>query len=371
MKDLYDIIGVSKNASNDEIKKAYRKLALKYHPDRNPGNSKAEEKFKNAAEAYAVLSDSQKRSRYDQFGHAGVGMGDASSQGGFSGGGIHMSMDDIFSQFGDIFGNSSSGGSPFESFFSGSGSSRNRSRGKGTDIRIKLKLSYLEIAKGIDKKIKIKRSVLAEGAQFKTCPTCNGQGQVSTVQNTILGQMRSSSACPHCEGFGKRIGNRPPGAGPDGMIRKEETVIVKVPAGVEDGNYMTVNNKGNEGISGVCGDLMVVFIEENHPYFVRDGENVIIEANISYPTAVLGGKIEIPTVDGKVDLKIPPGIQSNQILRMKRKGFPSLRGNFVGDQLVKIQIQTPSSLSKESRKIIEKLDVTLAEIKNPYSKIEL
>jgi len=371
MKDLYDIIGVSKNASNDEIKKAYRKLALKYHPDRNPNNSEAEEKFKNAAEAYAVLSDSQKRSRYDQFGHAGVGMGDSGSQGGFSGGGIHMSMDDIFSQFGDIFGNSQGGGSPFESFFGGSSSSRARSRGRGSDIRIKLTLTLHEISKGIDKKIKIKRSVIAEGAKFKTCPTCNGQGQVSTVQNTILGQMRSASTCPHCEGSGKRIGNRPPGSGPDGMIKKEETVIVKVPAGVEDNNYMTISNKGNEGIDGTPGDLLVVFIEENHQYFVRDGENVIIEANITYPNAVLGGKIEIPTLDGKADLKIPAGIQSNQVLRMKRKGFPMLRGGHVGDQLVKIQVQTPTNFSRETKKIIEELDKSLNKIKKPFSKIEL
>ena len=369
MKDLYEVLGVSKTASKDDIKKAYRKLALKNHPDRNPGNGEAEEKFKLAAEAYSVLSDSQKRSRYDQFGHAGVGMGDTSSSGGFSGGGIHMSMDDIFSQFGDIFGNSSAGGSPFESFFGGSNSQRNR--GKGSDIRIKLKLSFLEIARGIDKKIKIKRSVLADGVQFKTCPTCNGQGQVSTVQNTILGQMRSSSICPHCEGSGKRIGNKPHGSGPDGMIKKEEMIVVKVPAGVEDGNYMTISNKGNEGVSGIPGDLLVVFIEENHPYFVRDGENILIEANISYPRAALGGKIEIPTIDGKVDLKIPAGIQSNQILRMKRKGFPVLRGNHIGDQLVKIQIQTPTNISRDNRILIEQLEDKLKEIKNPYTKIDL
>ena len=309
MRDFYDILGVSKDASAGTIKKAYRKLALKYHPDKNPGNKEAEKNFKEAAEAYSILSDSQKRSQYDQFGHAGVGMG--GSQGGGFGGGVHMNMEDIFSQFGDIF-----GGSPFESIFGG-GRQRS-SRSKGSDIRIKLSLTFEEIAKGIEKKIKIKRSVVAPGADFITCPTCKGQGQVSTVQNTILGHMRSTSVCPHCEGSGKRIGNRPTGSGPDGMIKKEETIKVNVPAGVEEGNYMTLNGQGNENISKTPGDLIIVFVEEDHKYFVRDGENVLLEVTISYPTAVLGGKIEIPSVDGKAGLKIPAGIQSGQVLRLNR-----------------------------------------------------
>ena len=238
MKDLYDIIGVSKNASQDEIKKSYRKLALKYHPDKNPDNKDAEKKFKEAAEAYAVLSDENKRARYDQFGHAGVGMGDGPGQGGFSGGGVHMSMDDIFSQFGDIF-----GGSPFESIFGG-GSNNRKSRSGGSDIRIKMKLSLEEVAKGLEKTIKLKRSVLAKGVELRTCPTCNGSGQVTTVQNTILGQMRSASVCPHCGGSGKVVGKRPSGVGPDGMVRKEETIKIKIPAGVEEGNYMTMGGQG-------------------------------------------------------------------------------------------------------------------------------
>lgn len=365
MRDLYEVIGVPKDASNDQIKKSYRKLALKYHPDKNPDNPEAEKKFKEAAEAYAVLSDQQKRSRYDQFGHAGVGMGDSAGHGGFRGGGVHMSMDDIFSQFGDIFGG---GGSPFDSIFGG-GSSRRRS--KGNDVRIKLKLPYEEILKGVEKKIKIKRIVVAPGAEFKTCPTCQGQGQVTTVQNTILGQMRSASVCPHCEGAGKRIGNRPPGSGPDGMIRKEETIKIKVPAGVEEGNYMTVNGQGNEDINGNPGDLIVVFAESSHDYFVRDGENVILELNISYPTAVLGGKIEIPVIGGKAGLKIPSGIQSGQVLRMKGKGFPRLRGRSNGDQLVKIQIYTPKNISRGVKKIIENLGKEIEDIKNPFTKIEL
>jgi len=364
MKDLYDVIGVSKQASHDEIKKSYRKLALKYHPDKNPDDREAEKKFKEAAEAYAVLSDSQKRARYDQFGHAGVGMDDGTGNRGFSGG-VHMSMDDIFSQFGDIF-----GGSPFESFFGSSGN-RSRSRGGGSDIRIKLKLTFEEIARGSEKKIKIKRSVVAQGAEFVTCPTCNGQGQVSTVQNTILGQMRSASLCPHCEGSGKRIGNRPPGAGPDGMIKKEETIKIKIPAGVEEGNYMTVSGQGNENISGIPGDLVVVFEEKNHPYFVRDSEHIILELIISYPTATLGGKIEIPTVDGKAGLKIPSGIQSGQVLRMKGKGFPKIRSRSNGDQLVKVQIETPQKISRTLKNTIKELEKVLKPIEKPLKKIDL
>ena len=366
MKDLYEILHVGRQASQDEIKKSYRKIALKNHPDKNPDNKEAEKVFKEAAEAYAVLSDDQKRARYDQFGHAGVGMGDSAGQGrGFSGG-VHMSMDDIFSQFGDIF-----GGSPFESIFGGGTRGGNR-RSRGNDIRIKLKISFEEIAKGVEKKIKIKRSVVSEGAELISCPTCGGQGQVTTVQNTILGQMRSASVCPHCEGSGKRIGNRPPGSGPDGMIKKEETIRVNVPPGVEEGNYMTLNGQGNEDISGNPGDLIVVFEELEHPYFIRDSEHVLLELNISYPVAVLGGKIEIPTVDGsKVGLKIPSGIQSGKVLRMKGKGFPRLQSKSNGDQLVKIQLETPKKLSRDLKKAIEVLKQNLKPIDEPFSKIDL
>ena len=365
MKDLYDIIGVSKNSSQDEIKKSYRKLALKYHPDKNPNNQEAEKKFKEAAEAYSVLSDDKKRAQYDQFGHAGVGMGGGPGQGGFSGGGVHMSMEDIFSQFWDIF-----GGSPLESIFGGSSSRRNV-KGTGSDIKIKLKLSFEEIAKGVEKKIKIKKSILADGVELTNCPTCHGQGQVTTVQNTILGQMRSASLCPHCDGVGKRIGNKPPGAGPDGMVKKEETIKIKIPAGVEEGNYMTMSGQGNQNVSGVAGDLIVVFQEEDHPYIIRDGENIILELHISFPLAVLGGKIEIPTLDGKVGLKIPKGIQSGQILRLKGKGFPRIRSKHYGDQLVKIQINTPKTLSRQTKGLIKDLQNDLDPIKKPFRKIEL
>tara|TARA_Y100000817_G_scaffold50622_1_gene36382 strand:- start:2554 stop:3651 length:1098 start_codon:yes stop_codon:yes gene_type:complete len=365
MRDLYDILGVSKTASSDEIKKSYRKLALKFHPDRNPGNKEAEKNFKEAAEAYSILSDNTKKAQYDQFGHAGVGMGGGPSGSGGFGGGIHMSMDDIFSQFGDIF-----GGSPFESFFGGSQSARS-SRSKGKNIRIKLPVNFEEIANGVEKTIKIKHSVVAPGAEFITCPTCNGQGQVTQVSNTILGQMRSSGVCPHCDGSGKRIGNRPPGSGPDGMLRKEETIKLKVPAGVEEGNYMTVTGQGDQDINGSPGDLIVIFVEKEHSYFIRDGENVLLELEISYPTAVLGGIIEVPTVDGKAELKIPSGIQSGQVLRMKGKGFPGLRRKVNGDQLVKIQVNTPKKVSREIKKIMEDLNRKLVPIKNAYRKIDL
>ena len=362
MRDFYDVLGVSKDAPGDTIKKAYRKLALKYHPDKNPGDEGAEKNFKEAAEAYSILSDSQKRSQYDQFGLAGVGMGGA--QGGGFGGGVHMNMEDIFSQFGDIF-----GGSPFESIFGG-GRQRN-SRSKGSDIRIKLSLTFEEIATGTEKKIKIKRSILSDGVTFNTCSTCNGNGQVMQITNTVLGRMQQTSVCPRCSGNGKIVGNRPPGVPPDGMIKKEKTINIKVPAGVESGNYMTVDGQGNENIQGSPGDLLVVFEEKNHQYFVRDGENIFIEVTISYPDAVLGTKIDIPTLDGVSTLKIPSGIQSGKLLRMRSKGFPMLRTSSRGDQIVRVILNTPESVSRGSKKIIEKLSNELGPIKNPFSKIDL
>ena len=362
MRDFYDILGVSKDALADTIKKAYRKLALKHHPDKNPGNKEAEKNFKEAAEAYSILSDSQKRSQYDQFGHAGVGMG--GSQGDGFGGGVHMNMEDIFSQFGDIF-----GGRPFESIFGG-GRQRS-SRSKGSDIRIKLSLTFEEIAKGIEKKIKIKRSVLSEGVTFSTCSTCGGNGQVTQITNTVLGRMQQTSVCPRCSGNGKTVGTRPHGVAPDGMIKKEKTINIKVPAGVESGNYMTVEGQGNESIQGRPGDLLVVFEEKNHQYFVRDGENIFIEVTVSYPDAVLGTKIDIPTLDGISTLTIPSGIKSGKLLRMRSKGFPMLRRSSKGDQIVRVIVNTPASISRGSKKIIEKLSEELEPIRNPFSKIEL
>ena len=362
MRDLYDVLGVSKDSSVESIKKAYRKLALKYHPDKNQGNQEAEKKFKEAAEAYSVLSDSQKRSQYDQFGHAGVGMG--GPQGSGFGGGMHMDMEDIFSQFGDIF-----GGSPFESIFGG-GRQRS-SRSKGADIRIKLALTYEEISKGIERKIKIKRSILSDGVTFNACTTCGGNGQVTQITSTVLGRMQQTSICPQCSGSGKIIGNRPAGVAPDGMVKKEKTINIKVPAGVESGNYMTVEGQGNENIQGIPGDLLVVFEEKSHQYFVRDGENIFIEVRINYPEAVLGTKVDVPTLDGVSTLKIPAGIQSGKLLRMRSKGFPLLRRSNKGDQIVRVVVDTPKSVSKNSKELIEKLKDELGPTDNLFYKIDL
>ena len=362
MKDFYEILGVNRDASSVELKRAYRKIALKYHPDKNPDDKEAEKTFKEAAEAYGVLSDSNKRAQYDQFGHAGVGMG---QQGSGFGGGVHMSMDDIFSQFGDIFG----GDDIFSSFFGGSRRRGGRQRGK--DIRIRIQLNLEDIASGVEKTIKIKRSVVAPGTKFTNCTTCHGHGQVSQISNTILGQMRSSSTCPYCHGSGKIVGNRPSGAGPDGMIKKEETIKIKIPAGVEEGNYMTVDGKGNEDSNGVAGDLNVLFEEKDHDYFIRNGEDVLIEAHITFSQAALGATLEVPTLDGKAKLKIPAGIQAGQILRMRSKGFPRVRRSSRGDQLVRIHIETPKKLSKNTRKLFEDLAVADGVQKNIFQKIKI
>ncbi len=362
MRDFYEILGVNRDASSVELKRAYRKIALKYHPDKNPDDKEAEKIFKEAAEAYGVLSDNNKRAQYDQFGHAGVGMGQQS--GGF-GGGVHMSMDDIFSQFGDIFG----GDDIFSSFFGGSRRKGGRQRGK--DIRIRIQLNLEDIASGVEKTIKIKRSVVAPGTKFTNCTTCHGHGQVSQISNTILGQMRSSSTCPHCHGSGNIVGNRPSGAGPDGMIKKEETIKIKIPAGVEEGNYMTVDGKGNEDSNGMAGDLNVLFEEKDHDYFIRNGDDVLIEAHISFSQAALGAILEVPTLDGKAKLKIPAGIQAGQILRMRSKGFPRVRRSSRGDQLVRIHIETPKKLSKNMRKLFEDMATQDSVSKNIFQKIKI
>ena len=362
MRDFYEILGVNSDASSVELKRAYRKIALKYHPDKNPDDKEAEKIFKEAAEAYGVLSDNNKRAQYDQFGHAGVGMG---QQGSGFGGGVHMSMDDIFSQFGDIFG----GDDIFSSFFGGSRRRGGRQRGK--DIRIRIQLNLEDIASGVEKTIKIKRSVVAPGTKFTNCTTCHGHGQVSQISNTILGQMRSSSTCPHCHGSGNIVGNRPSGAGPDGMIKKEETIKIKIPAGVEEGNYMTVDGKGNEDSNGVAGDLNVLFEEKDHDYFIRNGDDVLIEAHIAFSQAALGATLEVPTLDGKAKLKIPAGIQAGQILRMRSKGFPRVRRSSRGDQLVRIHIETPKKLSKNMRKLFKDLATQDGVSKNIFQKIKI
>lgn len=372
MNDLYEILGVSKGASNDEIKKAYRKVALKYHPDKNPNDTEAETKFKEAAEAYSILSDSQKRQQYDQFGHAGVGMGGQGQ--GFSGGFHHMSMDDIFSQFGDIF-----GGDIFGSIFGGRRGGQTVRRGK--DLRANIVLKYSEIVTGVEKTIKIKRlehcescdgSGAAPGVQPTMCQQCNGNGRVRQMSQSFIFQSVVERECPICKGSGQVV-TKPCKSCSYGLTRKTVSVKVKVPAGVESGNYMRLDGQGNKGESGnPAGDLVVFFDEEEHPFFIRDGEHVFIEAAISYSMAALGTTIEVPTIEGgKVKLKIPSGIQSGQILRMKKKGFPVLRGSTRGDQLVRIHVETPSGLNKKQRSIIKDLEVNEDRIKDPYRKVSL
>ncbi|MCB0395344.1 MAG: molecular chaperone DnaJ [Flavobacteriales bacterium] len=356
-RDYYDILGVERSASEADIKKAYRKLALKYHPDKNPGDKEAEEMFKEAAEAYEVLSNKEKRQRYDQFGHAG--MGGAAGGGGFGGG---MSMDDIFSQFGDIFG----GHNPFESFFGGGGGGRGRTRvNRGSNLRIKVTLTLQEVAEGVEKKIKVGKYVSciscngsgADGnSGFETCSTCRGSGQVTRIANTILGQMQTSSTCPNCGGEGRTIANKCNTCFGDGIVKGEEVITIKIPAGVEQGMQLNLGGKGNAGPrNGVPGDLIVLIEEKEDPQLIRDGENVIHHAFISFIDAALGTSIEVPTITGKAKIKVAAGTQSGKILRLKGKGIPSLNGYGKGDQLVEINIYTPESLSSEEKSILEKL----------------
>lgn len=342
-RDYYDILGVGKGASADEIKKAYRKIAIQYHPDKNPGNAEAEDKFKEAAEAYEVLSNPEKRQKYDQFGHQAFGAG----SGGFGGGG--MNMDDIFSHFGDIFGGAFGGGG-----FGGFGGGGRQQR--GSNLRVRVRLTLEEIAHGVEKKIKIKRAVAAEGLTFKTCTTCHGSGQIQRVQNTILGQMRTASTCPTCQGTGKTVDQKPAGVGPDGLERKEEVVSIRIPAGVVDGMQLRVSGKGNAApMGGPAGDLMVVIEEEEHETLKRDGSNLHYDLFISFPDAALGTQVEIPTVDGKARLKIESGAQSGKLLRLKGKGLPSVEGYGHGDLLVHLNVWTPRNLTSDEKKILEQL----------------
>jgi molecular chaperone DnaJ len=346
-RDYYEILGVGKNASADEIKKAYRKVAMQHHPDRNPGNKEAEEKFKEAAEAYEVLSDADKKSQYDRYGHAGVS---GNGRGGF-GGGQGMNMDDIFSQFGDIFG----GGSPFDSFFGGGGGGRQRQR-KGSNLRIKLKLNLEEIANGVEKKIKVNRLVRAEGVTFKNCNTCQGTGQVRKVVNTMLGQMVSTTTCPTCGGAGQTIDKRPPGVDSSGLSTREEVITVKIPAGVADGMQLSMSGKGNDAPGGgVPGDLLILIEETEDKNLKRDGNNLIYDLHISFVDAALGTNVEVPSVGGRVRIKIDPGTQSGKVLRLKGKGLRDVNGYETGDQLIYVNVWTPKKLSPEEKTKLESL----------------
>ena len=358
-RDYYEVLGVDKGADENTIKKAYRKLAIKYHPDKNPGDNAAEEKFKEAAEAYEVLSDADKRARYDRFGHAGVS-GNARGGGGFSGG---MTMEDIFQQFGDIFGDT--GGSPFESFFGGGGG-RSRPRGqRGTNLRIKVSLTLEEIAAGVTKKIKVKKQVTCDrcdgsGAKDKgsvsTCSTCRGSGYVRQVKNTFLGQMQTTVTCPTCNGTGQQITAICPKCKGEGRIYSEETIEIEIPGGVEEGMQLSMRGKGNAGMKGgPAGDLLISIEEKPHEFLKRDGMNIIFDLYLNFADAALGTSVEVPTIDGKVRIKIPAGTQSGKIFRLKGKGLPSVQSYGTGDQLIHVNVWTPKKLNAEEKALMEKL----------------
>jgi molecular chaperone DnaJ len=358
-RDYYDVLGVAKGASAEEIKKAYRKLAIKYHPDKNPDDKSAEDKFKEAAEAYEVLSSPEKKQRYDQFGHAGVG---GAAGGGYGGGG--MNMEDIFSQFGDIFGGG--GGSPFDSFFGGGGQSRGGRRVvKGSNLRIKVKLTLEEIANGAEKKIKVNKQVTCKtcdgtGAKDKgsvsTCKTCGGAGSVRRVTNTILGQMQTTATCPTCHGSGQQITAKCGSCHGDGTVRGEETISINIPAGVSEGMQLSMAGKGNAAPNGgVPGDLIILIEETPHETLKREGNNVVYDLHVSIPEAALGASVEVPTIDGKAKIKIEPGTQSGKLLRLKGKGIPEVNSYHRGDQIIHVNIWTPKALNSEERALLEKL----------------
>ncbi len=361
-RDYYEVLGVDKKASAEEIKKAYRKKAIQYHPDKNPGDKEAEEKFKEAAEAYEVLSDPQKRQRYDQFGFAGM-----SGAGGFSGG--DFSMQDIFSQFGDLFESWGMGGGSFSSFFGGGGSRGGQRVRRGTDLRVKVRLTLEEINSGVEKKIKVKKLVeckhchgtgSADGSSGETCPTCKGTGRVVRTQRGIFGMMQVQETCPTCHGEGKIIKNKCTHCNGDGVVRDEEIITIKIPAGVSGGMQIPVQGKGNAAPrGGVPGDLLVLVEEEEHKDLVRDGNDLIYNLLLDMPTAILGGQVQIPTLTGDVKITITPGTQPGKVLRMRGKGLPIIdqyaRQYGTGDLLINVGVYIPEKLNKDEKKLIEQL----------------
>jgi molecular chaperone DnaJ len=358
-RDYYEILGVSRTAKEDEIKKAYRKVAMQYHPDRNPGDKASEEKFKEAAEAYEVLSDPEKKRRYDQFGHAGT-----SGNGGFGGSG-GMRMEDIFANFGDIF-SEYGGGSPFEAFFGGGGGRSSRGRGvRGSNLRVTMSLDLKEVSTGAHKTIKVKKYVSCStcsgsGAKdkqsFQTCSNCKGSGVVRRVTNTILGQMATTSTCPVCHGEGQIITAKCATCHGEGRVYGEETIQVDIPAGVGDGMQLSMSGKGNAGErGGPAGDLIIAIEEEQHGELTRDGNNVVYELYISFADAALGTALDVPTIDGKARIKIKQGTQAGEIFRLKGKGLPNVNSYGTGDQLIHVNVWVPKELSKEEEDILEKL----------------
>ncbi len=360
-RDYYEVLGISKSASQEEIKKAYRKQAIQYHPDKNPGNTEAETKFKEAAEAYEVLSNADKRSRYDRFGHAGVG---SAAGGGFGGG---MTMEDIFENFGDIFGSAFGGSFGGFSGFGGFGGSRQRGRrvAKGSNLRVKVSLSLKDIANGVNKKIKVNKYIACDtcggngtkdSSSYSNCSTCHGSGQVTKVASTFLGQMQTTSTCHACGGEGKVITSKCTKCHGEGIVKDSEVISLDIPAGVAEGMQLSVSGKGNAARrGGVNGDLIVLIHEDKHPDLIRDGNDLIYGLYLNFAEATLGAPVEIPTVDGKVKIKIEPGTQPGKILRLRGKGIPEVNGYGKGDLLVNINVWVPKTLSKEEKKTIEQL----------------
>jgi molecular chaperone DnaJ len=371
-RDYYEILGVAKGAEKTEIKKAYRKIAIKFHPDKNPGDNAAEEKFKEAAEAYEVLSSDEKRQKYDRFGHQGV-------DGNFGGGG--MNMDDIFSTFGDIFGGGGQqGGGGFGDFFGRRGGQQGGGRRmkKGSNLRIKLKLTLQEISNGVEKKIKVKRYVecdtctgsgAQDGTALDTCGSCQGSGQVRKVVNTMLGQMVTTNTCPTCDGEGKVVTSKCKKCGGEGRVYREEVIPINIPAGVHDGVQLSMSGKGNSPKrGGIPGDLLIVIEEEEHKELKREGHNVHYDLHISFPEAAMGTSVEVPTINGRVKIKIEPGTQSGKILRLRGKGIKEINGFGTGDQLIHVNIWTPKKLTSEEEAILENLKTSPNFIPNPSKK---
>ena len=354
-RDYYEVLGVARNANADEIKKAYRKAAIKYHPDKNPGDKEAEEKFKEAAEAYDVLSNQDKRARYDQFGHAGMS---GAAGGGFGGGGFGgFSMEDIFSQFGDIF------GGHFGGFGGGSRGGARVSR--GSDIRVKVKLTLSEIANGTTKKLKINKTIACDkcggtgakdSSSYATCSTCNGSGYVTRVENTFFGRMQTQGVCPSCGGSGKVITAKCDKCSGEGVVRGEEVVEIKIPAGVGEGMAVTVSGKGNAARQGgIAGDLLVMIEDDHNPELIRDGNDLIHNLNLTVTTCILGGEVEVPTIDGRAKIKIPAGTHAGKVFRLRGKGLPDVNGYGRGDILIVVDITIPDTLNSKERELVEAL----------------